>query len=195
MLFRYLDTWNFVAQFTVLLKWNGIFFHIIILPIFYIFNICDICNWDNRKLVFLFEFIISCYLLWNIPILFFIVLVFAVKNVQELILTWFNMDIHTIPNVYIFLYIFTAMHLYENAFIIYRLRWYIIYRLDDLNFYWYSWYFTVATIYFIFHRFGTLGNRKARIVMRYNREKCLLRILTYCPTIKLVLFYSRYNSI
>lgn len=32
-----------------------------------------------------------------------------------------------------FLYIFTAMHLYENAFIIYCLRWYIIYRLDDLS--------------------------------------------------------------
>lgn len=25
------------------------------------------------------------------------------------------------------------MHLYENAFIIYCLRWYIIYRLDDLS--------------------------------------------------------------
>ncbi|XP_031773554.1 uncharacterized protein LOC105735872 isoform X4 [Apis florea] len=43
--------------------------------------------------------------------------------------------------------------------------------------------------------FGTLGNRKARIVMPCNRGKYLLRILTYCPTIKLVLFYLRYNSI
>lgn len=43
------------------------------------------------------------------------------------------MDIHIILNVYIFLYIFTAMRLYENAFIMHRLRWYIIYRLGDLN--------------------------------------------------------------
>lgn len=50
----------------------------------------------------------------------------------------------------------------------------------------------MTTSSFLFCRFGTLGNKRAPIVMPYNKGKCLRRILTYCPTIKLVLFYLRF---